>query len=93
MLCQNKNRKFNVVKIGPDHVLLNLLFNPLSLSLSTNKSFSCNPGLQGTVNYFLNCQQNHYSNHVLTQEKVFCLLLLHCTFQLLSYCKNHLHAK
>ena len=48
MLYQNKNRKFNVVKIDPDHVLLNLLFNPLSLSLSTNKLFSCNPGLQGT---------------------------------------------
>ena len=61
--------------------------------LQTKYVFSCNPGLKGTVNCLKNWQQNHYSNHVLTQEKGLCLLLLHCTFQLLSYCKNHLHAK
>ena len=81
MLYQNKNRKLNVAKIGPNDDLLYIFFNPLS-------------GLQSTVNcFFLSCQQNHYSNHVLTQEKALFLLLLHCTFQLLSYCKNHLHAK
>ena len=96
MLYQNKIRKLNMVKMGPKQLswFMDLFFNPLShyLCLQTDY-FLATLAFKIQLIVFLSCQQNHYSNHVLTQEKALFLLLLHCTFQLLSYCKNHLHAK
>ena len=54
MPYQNKTRKLNVVKIGPNQLSRYMIFfqSSLSLSLSENKLLFCNPGLQGTVNCF-----------------------------------------